>query len=302
MLFVPIGGQALAPATPITGAEVLARLESNLPIETPNGSFDARRAMMREFIAILIDGGAPTSIDSEQRDPQLRDAARYIRPAIDYALHGQKAYAAISALRPVMLQAYEKLWKITDSWAATGPASVASLRDRLRGHLESIKPTAGFATDAWRTTRQSIFADMYGQCVTGLTRLSPKYALESLIAPQPLADNDLAAQHLRTVLVRHFRVSVRQGAPYLGQFLSCLTDFLRREQAILRLADEIQRNIDMHLGREESGRPYAATDIELHSRLQCQDGCGLPHLVGELEQVFGIRILLDKDRLEITDR
>jgi hypothetical protein len=117
-----------------------------------------------------------------------------------------------------------------------------------------------------------------------------------------VAPDDPVAQQLRSALVWHFRVSARQGYPFLGDLMSCIHDFLREAQAIVRLASGVQHEINAHLGRSAPHRPLAVADLCLHNRTQGGGDQVVPGLIAELEEMLGVRITVEKDRLEISGR
>jgi hypothetical protein len=83
---------------------------------------------------------------------------------------------------------------------------------------------------------------------------------------------------------------------------ACLMEFLRRTQAILRVACETQRRINALLGRTPPLRPFDAADINIHIGLRGDTGARPPYLLDDLEDILGIRITLDEGRMVISDR
>jgi hypothetical protein len=317
MLFVPIGEPARSPDTPMTSAEIYAYAERNYSFHSEHGVCAGPKVMIEEFFSVLVDGRMPRGGLPWQLDPQVRDAVADLDPVIDYALLGLQAYAAVFSVWPAMARAYENLWTVADCWAAAGQPAVTALRDHLQASVDRITQSGYLATEERRSDRDAVYADMYAQCETGLTGEAPARTLPERIAPQTRDLNDPAALKLRTALARHFGISNAIDAPLrrrsdqspdalswltLGDMVSCLMDFLRRQQATLQLACEVQDKINALLGRSAPRRAFSASDIDIHIRLRGDTGERPPFLIDDLEQLFGIRITLDKDRLQIAGR
>ena len=151
-------------------------------------------------------------------------------------------------------------------------------------------------TEEWRLNREAVYADMYAQCVRGLSGAPPERALPERLAPVRSARKLQAYGDLRAAL-QGLSGSPRDAAP-LDALADEIFDFLLREQAVLRLASEVQREINDHLGRRQPRRPFDGRDIDLHNILQGLQPRRLPYLLDELEAAFGLSIHIDGERLE----
>ena len=106
----------------------------------------------------------------------------------------------------------------------------------------------------------------------------------------------------RTVLIRQLirRLALTGPAPWVEALADAILGFLRREQAVLRLAGEVQVRINTLLGRPQPKRPFTAADIDLHNQLQGPETRRLPYLLDELRDVFGVVVELEAERLVLS--
>ena len=296
MLFVPIGEPTLPPDAPMTSAEVFAYAERNYSFHSEHGVCAGPPAMVEEFFQVIIDGALPRGGLPERLEPQVQAAIDIIEPALDYAFLGLQAYAAVFSLWPAMTRTYETLASILDLAGEAGPAA-AALRDRFADHLVRMKASTYLGEEAWRTDRDRVFADMYGQCGLGLDGVWPTVGL-----PGRLAERGSPRGAARAVLIRQMirRLALAGPSPWVEALADAILDFLRREQAVLRLAGEVQARINRLLGRPQPARPFTAADIDLHNQMQGAESRRLPYLLDELRDVFGVEVELDARRLVLS--
>ena len=140
MLFVPIGEPTLSPDAPMTAAEVLDYAERNYSFHSDHGVCAGPRMMIEEFLAVLIDGRAPRDASPVSLDAGVRDALDAVDAALDYALYGLQAYAAVFSYWPLTTRTWERLHEIVTAWAQHGsPAarmSATALVSRARSVTE----------------------------------------------------------------------------------------------------------------------------------------------------------------------
>jgi hypothetical protein len=299
MLFIPIGEPTLHPDAPMTSPEIYAYAERNYSFHSEHGVCAGPQAMIQEFLSVLVDGRLPQDAADARIDAEVEAVLADIAPAVDYALLGLQAYAAIFSIWPIMTRAYESLASVADAHAEASPRA-AELRNRLRDHIERIKTATFLANEAWRADRDEVYADMYAQCVFGVSGERPTKALnERLVAPVSPA-HDSAKRALRAVLARHFGSA--ENAPVVDDTLECLMRFFAQTQAVLAVGVEVQRDINALLGRAQPAKPFSAADIDLHNQLQGNDERRLPYLVDEIEALFDVRIDITADSIAIGDR
>jgi len=256
--------------------------------------------MIEEFLSVLVDGVPPRDWRSLALDEAVRDALDDHDATANYALHALRGHAAAFSLWPMMARSYEALAEIARTWAERGAPAVVALRDRLEGHLNSVRTATFLATEQWRVDREAVYADMYEQSGLGLRPLPASDRLAERLTP----DAGLRRVSLQTELIE--RISARLGAASAkdradgARMAACIADFLLREQAVLTLASEHQRQVNTLLGRAQPVRPFSAVDIDIHNRLQGTDARRLPYLIDELEALLGARIAIDPQRIDIT--
>ncbi|MCI0666546.1 MAG: hypothetical protein L0Y43_00655, partial [Methylococcaceae bacterium] len=90
-------------------------------------------------------------------------------------------------------------------------------------------------------------------------------------------------------------------SPDLENFMRVLMEYLGLEQAIVRAACSTQGSINRLLGRTEPTRPFQASDIDLFNQLQ-GDVERVPYLAREIEDALGMKIVVTRNGIEITDR
>ncbi len=299
MLFVPFGEPTRSPDSPVTAAEIHDYAERNHSFHSEHGVCAGPRAMVEEFLSVILDGklpaeGLPFGLDSE-----VVAAVCEIEPALDYGLLGLKAYAATFSLWPAMTRAYEAIASAVADCAGGDSPRAAALDARFRGHVQNVRLATYIANEEWRVNRETVYADMYAQCVRGLTGSPPSDPLSRRLAPVRSTSADLARRTIGGALEAQF------ADPDLDDGLivalaEAIFDFLLRAQAVLRLASEVQGEINDHLGRRQPLRPFTGRDIEIHNILQGVAQRRLPYLLDELEAAFGLAIEVDGQTLTVA--
>lgn len=300
MLFVPLAEPALSPDTPMTSAEIYAYAERNYSFHSSHGVCAGPRSMIEEFFAVIVDGIPPKGGLPEKLAPQVEQALADLDPALDYGLLGLQAYASIFSLWPVMTRTYEKLESIAAKHASQMPA-MAKLRDYLADRMSHIVKTGFLATEDRRAHRESVYADMYAQCSRGLGDEAPTPALAAQTAPRPTMKDETAGLLLRAALVRYLGISPSTHVAGLGDLHACLMEFLQRTQAILRVACNTQRRINVLLERAAPQRPFSAADIDIHLRLRDDHDDHSPTLLHDLETLLRIRIDVQEHGFYVSD-
>ena len=117
------------------------------------------------------------------------------------------------------------------------------------------------------------------------------------LASEHSEDAAAAQSNLRESLL-HQLGDAGDGA--LDTLTACIMEFLLREQAILRVASEVQSAINAHLKRPAPVRRFDGYDIDLHNQLQGDPERRLPYLLDELQEIFGVRTMLDAESIGIA--
>jgi hypothetical protein len=310
MLFTPTYGPTLPPDAPMTSAEIYAYAERNRVFHSSHGVCAGPRAMIEEFLHVLVDGQPVEHAESVVLDAPVHTALAELEPAFDYGLYGLQAYAVVFSRWPVMSRAYERLLALVETWSGGASDTFLVFREHLQRSVKFLRTATRQNTEERRVSRERAYADMYAQCARGLDP-SSKATLSERIAPVCAAHHAGAADRLRALLQQRFHGIAAADGPALEGVVDALMDYFRREQAIVRAASEIQQRINRLLGRTLPTRPLTATDLALHYRLlslhyQPQAlldvGGRLPYLVDELEEELELRIVVSSDAIEISDR
>ena len=302
MLFIPIGEPSVLPDAPITSAEILDYAERNFSFHSEHGVCAGPRAMMEEFLSVVVDGAPARDAAPLALAPEVQRALDDLERAIDYGLYGLQAFAATFSLWPIMTRAYERLWDIAQAWhaAATHPR-VAEFLDDFRDKIDGLKSATYLGEEQWRVDREKVYTDMYAQCGSGLRKREQHASLSEQLAPRRASGSGKTELRMRAVLSRYFQSAVESASGHFEQFLACVMDYLAQQQAILRVACAVQKNINSLLGRQPARRPFSAADIDIHVLLQGPGARRVPNLGDELQRILGIQMRILGDSIEILE-
>jgi hypothetical protein len=303
MLFIPFGEPTRKPDTPMTGAEVYAYAERAFSLHSEHGVCAGPKVMIEEFLSVLVDGNAPRDGLPQALDAELQDALADIEPALDYAMLGLKAYAAVFSLWPMTMRAYEQLHAIAQAWARAEPSpAVLAVQRWLEPIIVRLRGSTHLATEAWRADREFVYGDMYAQCERALSGTLPRHSLAELLAPRALAPREAPARQLHSAMLRHFGPGA-DGAQqqHRAEWLACLLQYFVQAQAVVRAACAVQRRTNRLLGRDAPTQRFRVADIDSYVQLVGMTEGRVPFLLGELADVFGLRVDIDADAVDIRD-
>lgn len=301
MLFIPFGEPTRKPGTPMTAAEVHAYAERAFSLHGDHGVCAGPKAMIDEFLAVLVDGALPRDGLPDPLDAELEAATADIGPAIDYAMLGLQAYAAIFSHWPLAMRTYERLHATALEWQRCEPT--AAVRGALRW-LEPIVATlrAGthLATEAWRADREAVYADMHAETQRCRTGRPPEHTLAECVAMH----SEPAGAAFETALQRAVDGHFGPAATWAQQrcrdaWQGHLAHYFRQAQALVRVACDAQRDTNALLGRATPRRPFAVADIDLYVQLAEETAGRVPFLLDELARVFALQAQIDAEGLVI---
>src|SRR6185437_6536106 len=296
--FIPVGEPVIPPTTPITIDEILDYAERNHSFHSDYGVCAGPRMMVRELLQVLIEGRAKTDYASVELDEPLENAFADLEAALDYALLGLRAYASVFSLWPAMTRAYERLAEIAARHPDRGNALVEAMTQRLHQHLDSVRNRTLLGSEEWRVDREQVYADMYDRCGDGIAGERSGPSLIECLAPVRSSNHAATEHQLEEVLARRLG-----NTGILPHALAVeIMDFLTREQAVLRTATDVQEKINLLLGRTAPSQPFSAAEIDVHNLLLGAESRRLPYLVDELEDLFGIQIVLDPSTLAVKEQ
>ncbi len=302
MLFIPDGEPPRPPHQLVTVDDILDYAERNFSFHSTHGVCAGPRAMVRELIQVLLEGHGSLDYSTVTLEPAVQAAFDDLDAAIDYGLHGLRAYATVFSLWPVMTRAYERIAETLEAWPSIDAPLFAVLRETMRSNGGSLLKRTYLAHEAWRVSREEVYADLYRQCARGVTSLAGAPGLDVLLTPIWTSAHRETEARLQDILRSRFELSDDASERLVPDLSGIVMDFLLREQAILRAAVAVQSDINRLLGREQPNRAISAADINVHNHLQEADSERLPYLIDELERLFAVAIDLDPDSLTITAR
>lgn len=303
MLFVPVGEPPRSPQQAVTVGEILDYAERSYSFHSPHGVCAGPKAMVRELLQVLLEGRGNTDYASVALEPAMQAVFDDLGTAIDYGLHGLRAYAAVFSLWPVMTRAYEKIAATAAAWPLSyTPRIAAALRESMQTHCDTVLKGTWLGNESWRASREDVYADMYRQCGRGVTGFGGAPGLDVLLVPTWTGAHRQTEAELQDILRIHFESEDETSKALVVDLSACVMDFLLRSQAVLYTAGAVQNDINRLLGREQPKRAFSAADINVYNLMQGSDPARLPYLIDELERLLGIHIDLDMDSLMITRR
>jgi hypothetical protein len=302
MLLIPIAEPSWSPHQAVTADQILDYAERNYSFHSGHGVCAGPRAMVRELIEVLLHGHGNTDYASVPLEPAVKAAFDDLDAAIDYGLHGLRAYAAVFSLWPVMTRAYEQIAQTVEASPSINTPPGVALRESMLAHGGTSLKRTYLAHESWRASREDVYADMYQQCGFGVTGFAGAPGLDVLLAPAWTDAHRQTEAVLQDILRSRFELEDETNEAFVLDLSACVMDFLLREQAVLRTAATVQYDINRLLGREQPKRAINAADINVHNLMQGFDPHRLPYLIDELERLLDIHIDLDMEHLAIARR
>ncbi len=299
MLFVPVGEPTLPPTAPMDVDTILAYAERNYSFHSETGVCAGPQAMVREFLQVLVEGTAATDYGAVALDPAVLAALDEVEPAIDYALLGLQAYAAMFSLWPAMTRAYDALGALAERWGGQNRPALAAFQARLAQHRATLEQTTFLGAEALRLDRDAVYADMFRACAEGLGDNPAEADLPAALAGHRTTGAMTLEPTLRFLASR--RLGDRGAPPegFADTFVEIAAGFLRRTQAVLAVASQVQNRINRHLGRAPAARAFSAADADVHNLLQGAEIRRLPFLVTELGDILGAHIQIDPSEIAL---
>jgi hypothetical protein len=301
MLFVPTYEPTREPDASVTSAELYAYAERHALFLSEYGVCAGPKAMIEEFLRILVDGQPIEGAESMVLDPAVEAALADLDSAFDYGFYGLQTHAVMSSLWTAVARTYERLWAILEAWPADGSEALLTLRERFQTLVTFIRTHTFVQTEEWRASRDRAYADMYEQAAKGLDPEGSGRTLAEYLSPVWEAHHGYAMERLRVLLRQRLCPPHAGQSPALEGLVACLMDYLRQEQTIVRATGEIQQRINHLLGRTPPLRPLTASDLHVYYLLQ-EANRRPPYLIDELEEELGLHIVVTANTIELTER
>ncbi len=303
MLFIPFGEPTRKPDTPMTAAEVHAYAERAFSLHSEHGVCAGPKAMIDEFLSVIIDGKTPRDGLPETLEPELQQAVADIPAAIDYAMLGLKAYAAVFSMWPMSMRVYEQLNAIAEGWAEAEPTpEVLALREWLQPIVQRLRTSTHLAREAWRQDRDFVYGDMYAQSERALSGRWPERSLAECLAPRRIEADAPAVLALQQAIERRFGAAAgATQAQWRDEWLNALLQYFLQAQSVVRTAVAVQAQINRLLGRDTPQWRFEAADIDIYVKLVGQLETRVPFLLDELDRVLDLHVAIDDERLDIVE-
>jgi hypothetical protein len=295
---------------PMTSADLYAYAERNGIFISDHGVCAGPRAMIQEFLQVLMDGHAIEGADSVVLAEPVEAALNEVDTVFDYVLHGLQAYAVVFSRWPAMTRTYEQLVPIVTGWSGPSADRVRPFQELLERSLIFLRTLTRQNTEERRLKRERVYVEMYERSARVLGSSSHRGSLSERIAAVAVGNDAEASARLRTLLQRQFSGIADADGPAIEHMVDILMDYLRREQAIIRAASDIQQNINRLLGRQQPSRALTGSDLAIHYRLLASiytaehlanSGGRLPYLVDQLEEELGLRIVVSGEAIDISE-
>ncbi|MBM0106802.1 hypothetical protein JM946_18875 [Steroidobacter sp. S1-65] len=293
---------------PMTSAELYAYAERNDIFISDHGVCAGPRAMIEEFLRVIMDGQEIEDAASVELAPEVEAALNDLDQVFEYVLHGLQAYSVVFSRWPAMTRSYEQLVPIVAEWADD---RARPFQERMERSLTFLRMLTRQNTEERRLKREQVYVEMYARSANALHTTEVDESLKERIAPIAVGNDAAAGASLHTLLKRRFDGIRGADDAAIARMTAVLMDYFRREQAIVRASAEIQQNINQLLGRQPPSRPLTGTDLAIHYRLLeavytaehlATVGGHLPYLTDDLEEQLQLRIVVTGDAIDISPR
>jgi len=299
MVFVSFNEPVRAPEAPMTSAEIYAYADRNAVFLSDFGVCAGPKAMIEEFLGVLVDGKPIEDMNSVVLDADLEATLSDLDRAFDYALYGLQANAVMFSYQSLVARCYQRIAAIAESWPNVPSETLQAFFTRVRAGEQFVANESLVATEADRRIRERVYENTFDNCAQGLAHPTAATLLEC-IAPARLAQHDAIAERLYAVLKARVTTSSSVDDAAVERLAAALLDWLQQEQALVRAGCEIQACINRLLGRSVPLRPFTSADIYLYYLLDASQR-RLPCLLRDVEQGLGLRIVVTQDAIVIHD-
>ncbi len=283
----------------MTSAEIYAYADRNAVFLSDFGVCAGPKAMIEEFLGVLVDGKAIQDMDSIVLDAELEATLSELHRAFDYGLYGLQANAVMFSYQAIVARCYQRLNGIADSWPSAPSEELQAFFTRVRANAEFITNDSLVAAESDRRIRERVYENTFANCAQGLAHPTAT-TLPECIAPARVARRDEIAERLLTMLKARVTTVSSADDEAVERLAAALLEWLQQEQALVRAGCEIQARINRLLGRSVPLRPFTSSDIYLYYLLDAGQR-RLPCLLHDVEQGLGVRIVVTEDAISIHD-
>ena len=240
----------------MTSAEIYAYAERNNVFHSDHGVCAGPRAMIEEFLNVLVDGRPVEGAESVVLDAPVQAALEDLDPAFDYGLYGLQAYAVVFSLWPMMSRTYEQLLAIVETWSGVTSDTLMAFRERLQRRVNFLRTEARLSTEEWREKpRAGVLGHVCAVCERA-RRTVPGRNTFGAHCPRTAGTMLDGLGSTSADCCGGGSVGSRPAdSPELESLVGVLMDYFRREQAIVRAACDIQQ---LHQPPSRTPPAYAA--------------------------------------------
>lgn len=294
---------------PMTSAELYAYAERNSIFISDHGVCAGPRAMIEEFLRVIMDGHEIEDAASVVLAEPVEAALNELDAVFDYVLLGLQAYSVVFSRWPAMTRTYELLVPIVAEWTGPTADEVRPFQERLERSLTFLRTLTRQNTEERRLKREQVYVEMYARSARALGTSPEWESLPQRIAVVAVGNDEEASARLQALLQQRFSGIAGADDASIARMVSVLMDYFRLEQAIVRASSEIQRSINRLLGRDAPTRSLTGADLAIHYRLLesiysaehlASVGGRLPYLVDAMEELLGLRIVVTGDAIDIS--
>jgi hypothetical protein len=278
----------------MTGTGVYEYAEKYAALIGSTGVCAGPEHMIREFLAIVIDGSNNEQLADRELPPQVQRLIAQLPAACDYGLYGMQVTALTASIWLVMSEATEALLAVLASDAAAADPRCLRLRGLLRDDWQKLE-AAQHTKPYDRDVHWIAFRDAYerGQRIAR-TSIGPAKLDDAMAPVARAAMHDRAADELRGLLAGYPTAIVEP-------MIEILLTYLRREQAMLAHAGALQAQINRVLDRPAARRAPTMQDL-LSAMSYGARKAWFPHLFASLARGLGIAITHTATAIEISHR
>jgi hypothetical protein len=301
MLFVPVNEPTLSPEAPMDSATLYAYVERNALFLSDYGVCAGPKALIDEFLSVMVDGNTPEWTESVTLDGEVESALGDVERAFDYGLYGLQAHAVVFSYWSLMANTYEQLWQLLAPWSQAPRPGLADFITRVDHTVRFVRDRSYIATEEARASRDRVFENMFSYCARGLKENSPVSTLHEAFTSATGSLDGAASEALREILYQRCGQRLDSIIPAINALVGVLGNYFCQEQALLRTGCEVQSRINRLLGRTAAIRPFTASDLHLYYRLQASHQRP-PNLEKDLEESLGLGVTITRYAIDIVDQ
>jgi len=260
---------------------------------SPHGVCAGPRNMVEEFLRLMLDGEAPSTLDEVELAPEVAQGLAELESVFDYALLGLQAYAISQSLWPLGGRTTERLLTLVEGAGLAECSAVSGLARCLRERVAFLRKETLLGRVEERAAYERLYAHMLEHTAIALQRQNP-------VARTPLSEPGLhaeLAQSFERVLAGR---GISPGAPEVCELARALAEYVLEEQALTRAATLVQTQIAAVLGRAAPARALSAADMAAQRHFY-ETSEPFPYLAEDLERELEIKLHIEAGTVSLCE-